>query len=162
MLGSTASRLKQAVLRGRQVSREAIMDRLFALWFRRLVYTQIWEDPRVDAEALRLDDTSRVFTVSSAGCNLLNYLTHQPRRILAVDLNRAHMALTRLRLAALAHLPSHEAFFQFFGVGAGPENIKAYHRHIQSHLSDSTRRFWEARRMAGLRRSRRLHRRSNR
>ncbi|MFB6279953.1 MAG: DUF3419 family protein, partial [Salinibacter sp.] len=74
MIGSTASRLKRAVLRDRQVSREAIMDRLFALWFRRLIYTQIWEDPRVDAEALRLGDTSRVFTVSSAGCNVLNYL----------------------------------------------------------------------------------------
>ncbi len=150
MIGSTASRLKRAVLRSRQVSREAIMDRLFALWFRRLVYTQIWEDPRVDAEALHLDDTSHVFTISSAGCNVLNYLTREPERILAVDLNRAHMALTRLRLAALAHLPSHETFFQFFGVGAGRENLDAYRRHIRPHLRDATRRFWEARRLAGL------------
>lgn len=41
MIGSTASRLKRAVLRDRQVPREAIMDRLFAFWFRRLIYTQI-------------------------------------------------------------------------------------------------------------------------
>lgn len=154
MIGSTASRLKRAVLRDRQVPREAIMDRLFAFWFRRLIYTQIWEDPRVDAEALRLGDTSRVFTVSSAGCNVLNYLTWEPERILAVDLNEAHMALTRLRIAALRHLPSHEAFFQFFGVGAGHKNLNAYHRHIRPHLRDSTRHFWEARRLAGLGRPR--------
>lgn len=130
------------------------MDRLFALWFRRLVYTQIWEDPRVDARALRLDDTSRVLTISSAGCNVLNYLTHTPQRILAVDLNRSHMALTRLRYAALVHLPSHEAFFQFFGVGAGRTNLDAYRRHIRPSLRDATRDFWEARRLCGVGRPR--------
>ncbi|MFB6248793.1 MAG: DUF3419 family protein, partial [Salinibacter sp.] len=110
MPSSTASRLGQAVHRHEALSSDGLLERLFTLWFRGLVYTQIWEDPRVDAEALRLDDTSRILTISSAGCNVLNYLTHEPERILAVDLNTAHMALTRLRIAALRHLPDHEAF----------------------------------------------------
>ena len=151
MPGSTATRLGRAIQNNQPLSTKGLRERLFTLWFRGLVYTQIWEDPRVDAEALRLDASSRILTISSAGCNVLNYLTHEPDRILAVDVNAAHMALTRLRIAALRHLPNHEAFFQFFGVGAGTENVDAYREHVRPHLTESTRRFWEARPLGGLR-----------
>jgi S-adenosylmethionine-diacylglycerol 3-amino-3-carboxypropyl transferase len=154
MPDSTVARLKRAVQRNRTLSREGLLERLFTLWFQGLVYTQIWEDPRVDAEALQLDDTSRILTISSAGCNVLNYLTHEPERVLAVDLNTAHMALTRLKMAALRHLPTHADFFQFFGVGAGRRNVQAYREHVQPHLDDTTRRFWNDRPWAGLRRPR--------
>lgn len=154
MLDAPAPRLKQAVHRHCLFSRSGALERLFTLWFQGLVYTQIWEDPRVDAEALRLDDTSRILTISSAGCNVLNYLTHEPQRVLAVDLNSAHMALTRLKIAALRHLPSHDAFFRFFGVGAGAANVEAYRRHLQPSLDDATRQFWETRPWAGLQRPR--------
>lgn len=56
-------------------SRKGFLDRLFTQWFNRLVYPQIWEDPRVDIEALQIDKHSRIFTISSGGCNVLNYLT---------------------------------------------------------------------------------------
>lgn len=154
MLRPRTTHLREAVHRHRSLSKEGLLERLFTLWFQGLVYTQIWEDPQVDAEALRLGAHSRIVTVSSAGCNVLNYLTYAPERILAVDVNAAHMALTRLRIAALRHLPSHEAFFQFFGVGAGPENIEGYRTQIRSHLDAATRRYWEARPMGGLRRPR--------
>ena len=151
MSDSTVARLKRAVQQSRPLSHEGLLERLFTVWFQGLVYTQIWEDPRVDAQAIQLDDSSRVLTISSAGCNVLNYLTHEPERILAVDLNGAHMALTRLKIAALRHLPDHEAFFQFFGVGRGAENLQAYRKHVQPHLDAPTRQFWEERPWAGLR-----------
>jgi S-adenosylmethionine-diacylglycerol 3-amino-3-carboxypropyl transferase len=154
MLRSAATRLGRAVQNNEALSLQGLRERLFTAWFRGLVYTQIWEDPRVDAEALQLDESSRILTISSAGCNVLNYLTRAPERILAVDVNRAHMALTRLRIAALRHLPSHDAFFQFFGVGASPKNVEAYYRHLHSHLDDATRHFWTSRPWAGLRRPR--------
>lgn len=154
MLRSTVARLGRAVHNNRLLSTTGLQERLFTLWFQGLVYTQIWEDPRVDAEALRLDETSRILTISSAGCNVLNYLIHRPERILAVDVNAAHMALTRLRIAALRHLPTHDAFFQFFGVGAGSENVEVYHQHIRPHLDEATRHFWERRPLGGLRRPR--------
>ena len=49
------------------------LQRLFAVWFDAFVYNQIWEDPRVDLEALELDGDSRVLTISSGGCNAMNY-----------------------------------------------------------------------------------------
>lgn len=154
MLSPTAKRLGRTVHNNRALSTTGLRERLFTLWFRGLVYTQIWEDPRVDADALRLDDTSRIAAISSAGCNVLNYLIHEPEHILAVDVNAAHMALTRLRIAALQHLPTHDSFFQFFGVGAGPQNGVAYQRHIRPHLDEGTRHFWESSPMGGLRRPR--------
>jgi len=156
MPDSTVSRLKDAVHRSPRTSREGVLERLFTLWFQGLVYTQIWEDPKVDAAALNLDPTSRILTISSAGCNVLNYLVHRPRRILAVDLNPAHMALTRLKLAALQHLPDHDAFFRFFGDGAHSANIGAYEAHLRPVLDAKTRAFWEARAWAGWGR-RRIH-----
>ncbi len=154
MSDSTVTRLKRAVHQNQPFTRQGALERLFTLWFQGLVYTQIWEDPRVDAQALQLDDTSRILTISSAGCNVLNYLIHQPERIVAVDLNTAHMALTRLKMAALRRLPSHDHFFQFFGVGTGPENVEAYNDHVRPHLDQQTRQFWDTRPWGGLRRPR--------
>ena len=147
-------RLSRVVHKDQAWSTTGLRERLFTLWFRGLVYTQIWEDPRVDAEALRLGSTSRVLTIASAGCNVLNYLTREPERILAVDVNEAHLALTRLRIAALRDLPDHASFFQFFGVGAGPGNIEAYRTHIRPGLDELTQHFWTTRPLGGLRRPR--------
>ncbi len=154
MPDSIETRLERAVHRNRPLSRQGLLERLFTVWFQGLVYTQIWEDPRVDANALRLDDTSRLLTISSAGCNVLNYLTYEPEKILAVDLNPAHVALTRLKIQALRHLPDHDSFFQFFGVGAGPENVEAFKTHLKPRLGENTRQFWASRPWGGLRRPR--------
>src|SRR5215475_1066891 len=91
-------RLKKAVRRNRALSREGLLERLFERLFQGLVYTQIWEDPEIDLEALRLEPSSHVVAIASGGCNVLSYLTADPARITAVDLSRAHVALNRLKL----------------------------------------------------------------
>ena len=120
-----------------------MLERMFTLWFRGFVYNQIWEDPRVDAEALGIGPHSRLLTISSGGCNVLNYLVHRPEKIVAVDLNANHMALLRLKLAAVRHLPSYEAFYDFFGHGRHRDNVAHYHRYLRDHLDPLTRSFWE-------------------
>ncbi|QDU72562.1 DUF3419 family protein [Mucisphaera calidilacus] len=138
--------LKPAVHQNKLLSRKGLNERLFTAWFGGFVYNQIWEDPRVDLAALRVDkDQSRILQISSGGCNVLNYLVAQPRGIVAVDLNRHHMFLTRLKLAAVQQLPDHESFFQFFGCGDTKANVVAYHKHIKQHLDDATRNYWERR-----------------
>ncbi|MCK4686027.1 MAG: DUF3419 family protein, partial [Pirellulales bacterium] len=66
-------RLKKAVHHHRLASRRGLLERMFTLWFRGFIYNQIWEDPRVDAAALELGPESRLLTISSGGCNVLNY-----------------------------------------------------------------------------------------
>ena len=124
--GDNTARLRKAVHHHKLASKRGMLERMFTLWFRGFVYNQIWEDPRVDAEALRLGPESSLLTISSGGCNVLNYLVHQPKRIVAVDLNANHMSLTRLKLAALEHLPDYESFYKFFGYGRHPDNVPNY------------------------------------
>jgi S-adenosylmethionine-diacylglycerol 3-amino-3-carboxypropyl transferase len=73
------------------LSREGLLERLFERLFRGLVYTQIWEDPEIDLEALALDRDCHVVAIASGGCNVLSYLTADPAKITAVDLSLAHV-----------------------------------------------------------------------
>jgi S-adenosylmethionine-diacylglycerol 3-amino-3-carboxypropyl transferase len=135
------STINAAVHRQDSSRKEAMLDRLFALWFTRFVYNQIWEDPAVDLAALMIDSASRVVTIASGGCNVLNYLAANPAEIVAVDLNPAHIALTRLKIGALQHLHDYESFFRFFGIARDRANVALYDAHLRAQLDDATRDF---------------------
>jgi len=141
--------LQAAVQNKRLSSKQGFLQKLFAVWFDAFVYNQIWEDPRVDLQALQLNGESRVLTISSGGCNSLNYLLADPQSVTAVDLNRHHIYLLNLKLAALKHLPSHESFFAFFGEGRGPNTGSDYQRYIAPDLDRETRKFWESNTFTG-------------
>jgi S-adenosylmethionine-diacylglycerol 3-amino-3-carboxypropyl transferase len=111
--------------------------------FQGFVYNQIWEDPVVDLAALDLKPEHRLITIASGGCNVLNYLSADPARIIAVDLNPNHIALTKLKLAALANLPSYDSFFRFFGHANDKANRAAYDRYLRKLLDAKTRDYWE-------------------
>jgi S-adenosylmethionine-diacylglycerol 3-amino-3-carboxypropyl transferase len=124
-------------------TKQGILQRLFALWFDAFVYNQIWEDPRVDLQALGLDENSRVLTISSGGCNALNYLAKSPESVTAVDLNRHHIYLLNLKIAALKGLDNYEEFFDFFGRGKSDQAWELYKTRIKPHVDAQTREFWE-------------------
>ncbi|SEO33515.1 S-adenosylmethionine-diacylglycerol 3-amino-3-carboxypropyl transferase [Rhodospirillales bacterium URHD0017] len=143
--GESRIRLKHAVRRHRALSREGLLERLFERLFRGLVYTQIWEDPEIDLEALALDGNCHVVAIASGGCNVLSYLTADPAHITAVDLSLAHVALNRLKLTAACRLPTWQAFYRFFGAADDAANIEAYDRLIAPHLDAESRAYWQRR-----------------
>jgi S-adenosylmethionine-diacylglycerol 3-amino-3-carboxypropyl transferase len=143
--------VERAVYNAPRASAKGMLDRLFAFWFSRFVYNQIWEDPRVDLEALALTPECRLATIASGGCNVLNYLLADPKEIVAVDLNPAHVALTRLKLVAVERL-DHGAFFRFFAAAADPGNRQLYFSALRPYLDRDTRKFWEERSLTGKRR----------
>lgn len=155
---SSAMLIGEAVHRSPATSVTGLLERTFAFAFRSLVYPQIWEDPRADMEALELDGGSRIVTIASGGCNTMSYLTANPARIYAVDLNEAHIALLKLKLAAARHLPSHTAFFRFFGEADDRRNISVYRDLVAPHLDARTRAYWEGREATGRRRISRFRR----
>ncbi len=144
--------LRAAVHRHRPFSKQGFLERSFTWAFRGLVYPQIWEDPAVDLEALRIVPGAHIVTIASGGCNVLGYLTADPGRITAVDLNAAHVALNRLKLSAATHLPDHQAFYRFFGDADRPQNVAAYRRYVQPHLDAPSRKYWESRNIFGRKR----------
>ena len=131
---ATAMLLEQAVSRSSLFSLDGLMERVFAHAFRNLVYPQIWEDPLVDLEALEITQDCHVVAIASGGCNIMSYLLADPARITAVDLNSAHIALLRLKLSAVRHLRSYDAFHRLFADAGDARNIEAYDTVLRPHL----------------------------
>lgn len=142
---TTRAMLKEAVHANKIYSKKGMLERMFTMMFQGFVYPQIWEDPELDMEAMELDETHRIMKISSGGCNILNYLTENPRQIDAIDLNQSHVAMAKLKFTALKHLPDYESFFMFFGEADKPENIKNYDTYIKPHLEPVARKYWEGR-----------------
>ena len=149
---SSADLLGEAVHQNGVLSQEGLLERTFTFAFRSMVYPQIWEDPRADMEALQLTPQSRMMTIASGGCNVLSYLTANPARIYAVDLNETHIALLRLKLAAAQHLPVHAAFHRFFAGAHDHRNARLYADLIAPNLDAESRGYWEGRDISGRRR----------
>jgi S-adenosylmethionine-diacylglycerol 3-amino-3-carboxypropyl transferase len=141
--------LQEAVVNQRGLSWASFMDRAFAYVFKGLVYPQIWEDPEVDIKALAIQPGNVIVAIASGGCNALSYLTEDPGRIEAVDLNEAHVALNRLKLAAAENLPDYAGFYRFFGKADDKANVAAYHRFIAPKLDAKSRAYWEHRKWTG-------------
>jgi S-adenosylmethionine-diacylglycerol 3-amino-3-carboxypropyl transferase len=146
---SGKNRLNEAIRQNHPLSPEGLLEGLFAWLFRGLVYPQIWEDPEVDMEALAITPDCHVVAIASGGCNILSYLIADPARITAVDLNKAHVALNRLKLAAAQHLPGRRSFYRFFGAADERANVEAYWRFLAPRLDADTRAYWEHRSLYG-------------
>ncbi len=129
-----------------------MLDKAFAFAFRGLVYAQIWEDPVVDMEALAIEPGQRIATIASGGCNVFSYLTADPAEIVAVDLNTAHVALNKLKRVALRNIPDYRQFRRFFAEADTRTNVRVYKAHVQPHLDEVSRRYWEGRDLVGRRR----------
>src|SRR5471030_1660130 len=141
--------IADAVRNSRGEAEATVWDRLFAFWFRRLVYTQIWEDPEADLAALELPIGSTIVTISSGGCNALSYLTAQPAQVYAVDLNEAHLSLLKLKLAGLRALSGYGEFWQFFGEAASRANSDLYRERLWLMLDADARAYWDKRNVIG-------------
>jgi S-adenosylmethionine-diacylglycerol 3-amino-3-carboxypropyl transferase len=146
------SLLDAAVHQSRTLSVSGLLERAFTYAFRDLVYSQIWEDPEVDMEALDIRPDSRIVAIASGGCNLLSYLRADPARVHGVDLNAAHVALNRLKLAALMTLPDHHAFYNFIGRADDPRNIAVFDQALSPKLDIETQAYWNQRDYLGRRR----------
>jgi S-adenosylmethionine-diacylglycerol 3-amino-3-carboxypropyl transferase len=144
--------IADAVVRKDAKVGDKLLDKAFALAFNGLVYAQIWEDPVVDMEGLAIEPDSRVMCIASGSCNALSYLTANPAEIIAVDLNKAHVALGQLKITAIKHLPNYERFHRFFAHADHQENKAVYKEMIAPHLDAESRGYWEKRDITGRKR----------
>ena len=146
---SSKALVHRAVINSTSSGSKALADQLFAYWFNRLVYAQIWEDPQADLAALNLPEGARILCISSGGCNALAYLSSKPSAVHAVDLNGAHLAMLAMKKQAIRHLPDYSAVLQYLGHANTKDNMKRYLRHIRPHLPEHAKEFWEARNLTG-------------
>jgi S-adenosylmethionine-diacylglycerol 3-amino-3-carboxypropyl transferase len=107
----------------------------------RLIYNACWEDPRLDRRLLKLDGSSRVVMITSAGCNALDYLLDSPTRIYAIDVNPRQNALLQLKLNLIRHR-EFDDLFALFGQGYHWKHKKLY-APLRPHLPTYARDFWD-------------------
>ena len=152
MAKSSPAIIDHAVVRSNVETSAKMLDKAFAFAFRGLVYAQIWEDPVVDMAGLAINKDSRIVTIASGGCNALSYLVGNPSSITAVDLNTAHIALNKLKIAAVRNLPDYDHLRRFFADADHASNLATYRQLLAPHLDEATRRYWEGRDLIGRRR----------
>jgi S-adenosylmethionine-diacylglycerol 3-amino-3-carboxypropyl transferase len=145
-------RLGDAVHQHKALSLDGLLERLFSRAFHGLVYPQIWEDPLVDMQAMAIETHHEIICIASGSCNALSYLTKNPKRVIAVDLSPAHVALGCLKAAAFKYLPDQSAVSTFLIQATSAENVYNYDRYIAQHLDEPTRAYWEKRDILGRRR----------
>ena len=107
-----------------------------------LVYNTCWEDPRLDHQAMELNDKDDVLVITSAGCNALDYALASPNSVHAVDMNPRQNALLELKMAGIRHL-EFEDFFQLFGKGRLPEVRAIYEQELRDSLSEFAQTYWD-------------------
>lgn len=115
------------------------MERLV---FHGIVFNMSWEDPEMDRQALQVGPGDTVISISSAGCNPLNFLCQNPERLISIDGNPAQNAVLELKLAAIETLP-HEEFFNIFAAREPSVVTKYYRTRLRPEISDRSRAFWD-------------------
>jgi S-adenosylmethionine-diacylglycerol 3-amino-3-carboxypropyl transferase len=117
----------------------SLMERIV---FHGIVFNMSWEDPEMDRRALRVGPGDTVISISSAGCNPLNFLCQNPDRLITIDGNPAQNALVELKLAAIQTL-DHPTFFDIFAARNPSVVTKVYRRWLRPLLSVRSREFWD-------------------
>jgi S-adenosylmethionine-diacylglycerol 3-amino-3-carboxypropyl transferase len=138
-----------AVMNSSTTGSKAWADKLFAHWFNRLVYAQIWEDPQADLDALQLQPGANILTISSGGCNALAYLSSAPAAVHAVDVNNTHLAMLAMKKTALQHLPGYADVLAYLGAADQSANRQRYEQYLRSHLDQQAAAFWESKEFNG-------------
>ncbi|MBI5866482.1 MAG: BtaA family protein [Planctomycetes bacterium] len=110
--------------------------------FRGIVFNMSWEDPEMDRRAFNLTDRDTVISITSAGCNPLNFLCQTPRQLISIDGNPAQNAILELKLAAIATL-SHEEFFDIFAARRPTVIDRVYRSQLRGRLSRRSQEFWD-------------------
>ncbi len=114
--------------------------------FERLLFSQCWEDPQLDMDALDVRPEHVLLSVTSGGCNTLSLATLEPERIIAVDLNATQNFLLEFKIAG-ARVLSHGDYLCLLGVRSSTERWDLY-RTAREGLSPMARRYWDTQRAA--------------
>jgi len=69
-----------------------------------VVYSNVWEDPELNRQALQVKPGQSVLSITSGGCNSLCLLLEDPSWVVSIDLNPAQLAMLELKRAAMAGL----------------------------------------------------------
>jgi len=106
-----------------------------------LIFTLNWEDPRSDIRALKIKPGDTVMSITSGGCNTIEFLLQDPATIYSIDINPVQSWLMDLKLKAIQHL-EYDEFKSLMGLSA-QENAGKIYSQIADTLAPDSRLFWD-------------------
>jgi ubiquinone/menaquinone biosynthesis C-methylase UbiE len=109
---------------------------------KKIIYNISWEDPAIDHTVMHMTPEDTVLTISSAGCNVLDYLCEGPKNIIAVDMNWAQLHVLELKLAGIRAL-TWDQFFAIWGRSDFEVFKKVYAKKLRPLLEPETAEFWD-------------------
>ena len=107
-----------------------------------LVYNTCWEDPRCDRQLLQLNRDSEVVMITSAGCNALDYLLDDPKKINCIDMNPRQNALLELKKSSF-HNATYAEHWAMFGDGVMADAEVQYQQKLRGSLPDFAAEYWD-------------------
>jgi len=110
-------------------------------FFKKIAYSTCWEDFETINGALKINKNDKLISISSAGCNVLNALLLEPKKILAVDFNPHQNYLLELKIKAIKNL-DHKQFLELIGIRESNEREKLYKK-IRKKLTRDAQNFWD-------------------
>lgn len=110
--------------------------------FNKIDFYTCWDDFNLIQKALQFNSNDTVFMITSGGCNVLNTLVYNPKKIISVDYNPYQNYLLELKIAAIKSL-NYEDFLQLMGVNSSKFRENIYNT-IRGHLSKNAREFWDS------------------
>jgi S-adenosylmethionine-diacylglycerol 3-amino-3-carboxypropyl transferase len=118
---------------------EYYLSKLFTM--NKIDYYTCWEDFQIIQNALQINSGDVIFSITSGGCNILNFLVYNPKKIVAVDYNPYQNYLLELKIEAIRNL-DYSQFLQFMGIAPSNEREKIYEM-VRKKLSDNARTIWD-------------------
>lgn len=110
--------------------------------FEDVLYAQCWEDPQIDREALKIQSSDVVFSITSGGCNTLSFLLDNPRKVIALDISRYQNYVLKLKIAAF-ELLTYDELLEFLGVRSSSHRPEYYLR-VRTSLDLESRTYWDS------------------
>ena len=107
------------------------------------IYNIAWEDPEIDFKYLNIGSDDTILMITTGGCNILNTLLQNPKKIVTIDISKCQNALLDLKIASIKKL-KYETFWKLFGLGVHENFPKIYREILRDSLRlDSSRQFWD-------------------
>ena len=108
----------------------------------RIRYSLVWEGSDTLYGGLDIREHDQVLVITSAGCNVLNALLKNPRRVVAIDLNPAQNRLLLLKKHLIEH--HQPALFRALMGFDGPERVGEAWPSVERTLPAATGEYWAA------------------
>lgn len=103
-------------------------------------YAQCWEDTDLVLKGMAIKPGDTCLSIASAGDNTLAILSKDPDKVVALDLNKAQLALLELKAAAFKMLNYHE-MLGLLGYEEGHDRIALFAQ-VSSVLTQPSYRYW--------------------